>query len=82
MILWESKNTKAWSNDWIKKLKDDRVIAKADVCVIVTSAMPEDIRHFGLLNDVWVTELSYFLALTVAIRDKLISLSQATSALV
>ncbi len=28
VILWESKNTKAWSWEWIKKLKDDRILVK------------------------------------------------------
>ncbi|MDD2487230.1 MAG: DUF2130 domain-containing protein [Candidatus Gracilibacteria bacterium] len=82
IILWESKNTKTWSADWIKKLKDDRVIAKADICILVTSTMPENIRHFGLMNDVWVSEFAYFLALTVAVRDKLLSIHQVSKSLV
>ena len=82
VILWESKNTKTWSGDWIKKLKDDRVIAKADVCVIVSNTMPDWVKHFWLVNEVWVTEFAYFLALTVAVRDKILSIHQVSKTLV
>lgn len=82
VILWESKNTKTWSNEWIKKLKDDRIIAKADVCVIVSNTMPDELKHFWLVNDVWVTEFTYFLALTVAVRDKLLAVHQTSNSLV
>jgi hypothetical protein len=82
IILWESKNTKTWWGDWIKKLKDDRIIAKADVCIIVSNTMPDDIKHFWLVNDVWVTEFTYFLAVTVAVRDKLLSLHTVSNSLV
>lgn len=82
VILWESKNTKAWSWDWIKKLKDDRIIAKADVCILISNALPDNIKHFWLIGDVWVSEFAYFLALTVAVRDKLLSIHQVSKSLV
>lgn len=82
VILWESKNTKTWSNDWIKKLKDDRIIAKADVCVIVTNKMPDEIKHFWTLNEVMITEFAYFQAVTVLLRDKLIAIHQTSNSLV
>lgn len=82
VILWESKNTKTWSADWIKKLKDDRILAKADVCILISNTLPDNIKHFGLIGDVWVSEFAYFLALTVAVRDKLLSLHQVSKSLV
>ncbi len=82
IILWESKNTKAWSDLWIKKLKDDRIIAKANVCVLVSNVLPEWVKHFGLIKDIWVCEFTYFLALTFAIRDKLLSLHQVSNSLI
>lgn len=81
VILWESKNTKTWSWDWIKKLKDDRVIAKADVCILVSNTLPDEIKHFWLIWDIWVSEFAYFLALTIAVRDKLLSLHQVSQSL-
>src|SRR5882724_11853260 len=41
LILWECKRTKAWSETWIDKIKQDMLEAKAQVGVIVTSAMPK-----------------------------------------
>jgi len=82
VILWESKNTKTWSADWIKKLKDDRIIAKADVCILISNTLPDNIKHFGMVGDVWVSEFAYFLALTVAVRDKLLSIHQVSKSLV
>lgn len=75
VILWESKNTKAFSDAWIKKLKDDRILAKADVCILASSVLPEGVRYFTLMNEVWVCELSYALPLVMLVRDKLIALS-------
>src|SRR3989339_266610 len=35
-IVWESKRTKAWSDIWINKLKQDQRAVNADLAVIVT----------------------------------------------
>lgn len=67
----------AFAADWIKKLKDDRVLAKADVCILVSSVLPEGVRHFGLYEGVWVTEPEYFLPFTThALRDKILALAE------
>ena len=41
-ILYESKKTKSWSNEWIKKLQDDLKDSKSDVGIIFTRATPKD----------------------------------------
>ena len=43
-ILWEAKHTRAWSDAWVDKLKDDQRQAKADLSVLVTSALPKTIN--------------------------------------
>ncbi|MDD5084008.1 MAG: DUF2130 domain-containing protein [Candidatus Moranbacteria bacterium] len=68
VLLWESKNTKAWSGDWIKKLKSDQGIAKADVCILVSKTLPEGIASFGLMDGVWVCEYASALPLAEALR--------------
>lgn len=82
IILWESKNTKTWSDDWIKKLRDDRIIAKADVCILVTTTMPENTKYFTIINEVIVCEFNYFLNLTNLTRDKLIAMNNLSKSLV
>lgn len=41
-ILYESKNTKTWSNGWIEKLQDDMKDSKSDVGIIFTRTTPKD----------------------------------------
>lgn len=57
-ILYESKNTKNWSDSFIKKLKQDNLKSKADIMVIVTKTMPKDADgKYALIDGVWVTTL-------------------------
>jgi hypothetical protein len=76
-IIWESKNTKVWSQGWIQKLKDDQVVAKAEIAIIVTEAMPADMTNFDVIDNVWVTTKALAIPLAVALRDSLINLSYA-----
>ena len=41
-ILYERKNTKSWSNEWIKKLQDDMKESKSNIGVIFTRATPKE----------------------------------------
>lgn len=81
-ILWEAKRTKAWSDSWIDKLKDDQRQAKCDLSVIVTSVLPKSINHFGNLDGVWVTDFQSVVGLATALRVNLIQVYQARNALV
>lgn len=57
-ILWESKRTKTWAGDWIAKLKEDVRSDKANLCAIVSTALPEEASvGFGVKDGVWVTNL-------------------------
>lgn len=68
VILYESKRTKAWSNAWLPKLRDDMRNANAEIGVIVTETMPDGIRHFGLIEGVWVTDAKTALPLAASLR--------------
>lgn len=81
IVLWESKNTKQFSPKWIEKLRDDRVLAKADLCVIVSSALPDGIDKFGQTGGMWVSELPYAVALAHALRNQLLALSEARASM-
>ena len=41
-IIYESKRTKTWSNNWIDKLKTDKRNRGADVAILVTQVFPKD----------------------------------------
>ena len=82
VILWECKNTKGFNQEWIKKLKDDQIPAKADVCILVTKTLPEGMNSFGLIDDVWVVESSYVIPLTNAIRHQIVQITQLKQSMV
>ena len=44
-ILWESKRTKAWSDIWLTKLRDDQRAAKAEIALIVSTVLPKRCRN-------------------------------------
>lgn len=39
-ILWESKRTKAWSDAWLPKLRDDQRTAKAQLAILASIELP------------------------------------------
>lgn len=73
-ILWELKNTKTWSEQWIDKLKADKRAIKADEAVLITEAMPNSIERAGFKSDTWITKKEFVLPLTDSLRVKLIQL--------
>jgi hypothetical protein len=78
-ILYESKRTKAFSNDWIAKLKADAVATKADICIIVTEALPDGIERIGQKDGVWICSFIDFRGLVLVLRESLIKINEAYS---
>ena len=80
IIIYESKNTKSYQNDWIEKLKSDAEQEKADIAVLVTKTMPKGMEQLGQINGVWVCSVSEFKGLVLALRENLIKLSEVRMA--
>lgn len=72
VILWESKRTKSWSDGWLPKLRDDQRAAKADLAILVTSALPKGSPPLQYLDGVWVTGLDHIVLVAEALRFALI----------
>jgi hypothetical protein len=81
-IIWESKRTKDWNNDWIQKLKEDQREIGAEIAIIVTQAMPKDISSIGLLDGVWVCDFSSCIGLAMSLREHLIQLRTFKEAMI
>ncbi|AGK57515.1 hypothetical protein HYPDE_29198 [Hyphomicrobium denitrificans 1NES1] len=79
-ILWESKHTKNWSDSWLSKLREDQRSAKAEIALLISSALPKGVVAFDLIDGVWVAETRCALAVAVALRQSLIELSMARDA--
>jgi hypothetical protein len=76
-ILWESKRTKNWSDGWLAKLRNDQRAAKADIAIIISTALPEGITSFDLMDGVWVAHPNYVIPLAILLRQSLIEISSA-----
>lgn len=75
-IAWETKKTKSWNENWIQKLKDDQRAIKADLAVIVSAVLPEDVKGFIFRDGVWICDIKLTLALATALRMNLESLTR------
>lgn len=80
LILWELKNTKAWSEQWIEKLKADQRSITADYAVIVSSALPNEVATAKYHKNVWITDRNFVIGLACALRINLIQIAMARRA--
>ncbi|MEI7579418.1 MAG: DUF2130 domain-containing protein [bacterium] len=79
-IVWESKNTKTWSQSWVTKLKEDTRTLKADISVLITAVLPSGIKTFGQIDGVWVTDMSHAIPLAHALRERIIAVKSIQEA--
>ncbi|WP_051346690.1 DUF2130 domain-containing protein [Bradyrhizobium sp. th.b2] len=77
IILWETKRTKAWSDGWLAKLRDDQRRSGANVALIISHALPKHVEHFDLVDGVWVAHPRCALPVAVALRQGLIDVSSS-----
>lgn len=73
LILWESKNAQ-WSDGWLAKLKEDQRQARADLAVLVSVNLPEDVESFTFKDGIWLCGIKYFVPLAWSLRFNLVSL--------
>jgi hypothetical protein len=77
-IIYESKRTKDFSNDWIDKLKADMRSLGADISLTVTQAMPKDMDRFGEKDGVWICRFEEVKAVAYMLRDGIVKIFNAT----
>lgn len=77
-IIYESKRTKNFDKNWIDKLKADMRLSGAEVAVIVTNVMPNDLSKFGMMDGVWICTFAEVSALAQVLRDGIIKVYNAT----
>jgi len=71
-IIYESKRTENFGNDWIEKFKKDMRSTGADIAVLVTKKMPKEMDCFGLKEGIWICTFSEVKALASVLRDGII----------
>lgn len=82
VIIWESKNTKAWKEEWIRKLKEDQANAKADIAILVTKTLPEGVKEATCIEGVWVVDFRFALTIAAVLRSNLINIFKLKQSLV
>lgn len=76
-IIYESKRTVSFSNDWIEKIKADMRHKSADAAVIVTQALPRGMERFGEINGVYVCTFSEVKIVSLLLRNALLKIYEA-----
>ena len=76
-IIYESKRTKDFSNEWIEKLKKDMRSHGADVAVIVTQTFPKDMERFGEKDGVYICTFSEVKSVALLLRNALLKIADA-----
>ncbi len=77
VICYESKNTKAWSDGWITKLKQDMLKVGADLGVLVTAVYPNGMDRMGFVDGIWVCSLDEFKGSASLLRESLIKVHKS-----
>ena len=76
-IIYESKRTESFTQDWIEKLKKDMLATGADIAVIVTKTMPKDLQQFGERNGVYICTFLEVKSLAVVLRNAILKISES-----
>lgn len=74
-IYWESKRTKEWKDSWITKLKEDQREMKANIGVIISQALSDDINIFGIKDGIWIGSFRATIGLGITLREHLIQIA-------
>jgi hypothetical protein len=80
-ILWETKRTKHWVDGWVLKLKDDALAGKAQLAVLVSTALPKEVRGFEMRDGVWLSSPELAIQLAAALRLSLLEAAAARRAI-
>lgn len=76
IILWETKRTKTWSDQWTTKLKADMRAEGANCPVIITEIMPKNAPSICNYQGVWVCKPSMAIVLAKLLRDGLLAVGR------
>ena len=76
-IIYESKRTKAFSEEWIEKLKEDQTRENGNISILVTQTMPKKMLKPGIYRGVYICEYSELIVVVPLIREGIIKVHEA-----
>lgn len=77
-ILFESKNAKEYKKEWLLKLKEDLLLAKCDIGILVSRILPDDIKNFDQIDGIWVCKMQDVTSLTKVLRESMINIAKVS----
>lgn len=78
-ILWETKRTKNWDKKWLPKLREDTRRINASDCILITEVLPNDVKSFHRIDEVWVSRYEFGVQVARIVRYLLLRLDAAKS---
>ncbi len=76
-ITWETKNAQNWNQRWLEKVRKDMIAGKSEFGVLVSTSLPDGVRHFEQIEGIWVCDLTALPGLATVLRQQVISLAYA-----
>ncbi|MCU0315360.1 MAG: DUF2130 domain-containing protein [Fimbriimonadaceae bacterium] len=70
-LMWEIKRTVAWGGEWTTKAKQDAILVKAEIVIIVSEVLPRGVENFALYEGVWVCRPQFVMPLATAMRQQM-----------
>jgi len=73
-IIYESKRTTAFAQEWIEKLKTDMRSQGADIAIIVTQSFPKDMDRFGEKEGVYICSYQEVKSVALLLRNAILKI--------
>jgi len=74
-IIYESKRTKTWQNNWLDKLKADKRNKGADIAILVTQVFPKDMERFGEKDGIYICNFTEVRSVAALLRSGIININ-------
>lgn len=72
LILYDSKNHKAWRSEFVTKLRDDQIADKADHAILSTIAFPQGTKQLHILDGVVLVNPARAVVIAKLVRRQIV----------
>lgn len=72
LILYDSKNHKAWRNEFVSKLRDDQIAGKANHAILSTIAFPQGTRQLHVQDGIILVNPARAVAIAGIVRQQVL----------
>lgn len=72
VILYDSKNHKAWRGEFVTKLRDDQIAGKADFAILSTIAFPQGSKQLHVQDNVILVNPARAVTIAQIVREQVV----------